>query len=209
MDPSTRLGEVLFGLIMALGTTGAIHFGMRKADCWALFVAVLGCNIAWGIVDGVMFMMLALFERGRKARIINGIMVASTDEMALKCIDRELGDRLEPMTSPEERRRICLGVLELCRRSKQEPPRIQLNDLLGGIAVALLVIVATMPVVLPFLVLSNPIIAIRISNLTVLVMLFAAGWWWARTVGADPWQIGAGVTGIGLILVLITIALDS
>lgn len=208
LDPSTRLGEVLFGLIMALGTTGAVRFGMGKADCRALFVAVLGCNIAWGIVDGVMFTMLALFERGRKARIVNGVLNAATEEIALERIDHELGDRLEPVTSLEERSQFYLTVLELARKTKPEAPRVLPGDLLGGLAVGLLVILATLPVALPFLIMADPIMAVRSSNLIVLTMLFAVGWWWARIVGANPWRIGIGVTGIGLVLVVITIALD-
>ena len=207
LDPSTRLGEVLFGLIMALGITGAVRFGLAEANNRELFIAVLGCNIAWGVVDGVMFAMLALFERGRKARIVNGVLSATTDEAALERIHEELGNRLELLTTPEERGQVYRWVLELARRSKPEPPRIQRNDILGGLAVGLLILVATMPVVVPFLLISNATTAVRTSNLIALVMLFGIGWWWGRTVGANPLRIGAGVTGVGLTLVLITIAL--
>jgi hypothetical protein len=30
---------------------------------------------------------------------------------------------------------------------------------------------------------------------------------WGRAVGGNPWTIGAGLTGVGLLLVLVTIAL--
>lgn len=207
LDPSTRLGEVLFGLIMALGITGAVRFGLAEANHRELFIAVLGCNIAWGVVDGVMFVMLALFERGRKARIINRVLKSATDEAAVKQIHEELGDRLEPLTSPEEREQVYRWVLKLARRSDLEPPRIHREDILGGIAVGLLILVATMPVVAPFLLISHATTAVRTSNLVALVMMFGIGCWWGRAVGANPLRIGAGVTAIGVILVLITIAL--
>lgn len=207
LDPSTRLGEVLFGLIMALGITGAVRFGLAKANNRELFIAVLGCNIAWGVVDGVMFAMLALFERGRKARVVNAVLNAPTDEAALERIHVELGKRLESLTTLEERGQVYRWVLELARRSKLEPPRMHREDILGGIAVGMLILLATMPVVLPFLMVSNATTAVRTSNLITLVMLFGIGWWWGRVVGANPLRIGAGVTGVGLTLVLITIAL--
>jgi hypothetical protein len=207
LDPSRRLGEVLFGLIMALGTTGAVRFGLAEANNRELFIAVLGCNLAWGVVDGVMFAMLALFDRGRKARIVNGVLSAPTDDVALERIHAELGDRLERLTTSEERGQVYRWVLEFARHSKCEPPRIHRDDILGGIAVGLLILVATMPVVVPFLLVSNVTTAVRISNLIALAMLFGIGWWWGRTVGANPLRIGAGVTGVGLTLVLITIAL--
>lgn len=207
LDPSTRLGEVLFGLIMALGITGAVRFGLAEANHRELLIAVLGCNIAWGVVDGVMFVMLALFERGRKARIINRVLSAPTDEAALNRIHEELGDRLEPLTSPAEREQVYRWVLKLARQSDFEPPRIHREDLLGGVAVGLLILMATMPVVLPFLLIPQTTTAVRTSNLVTLVMMFGIGFWWGRTVGANPLRIGAGVTAIGLTLVLITIAL--
>ena len=54
LAPADRLGEILFGLIMALGFTGAVRLGHEKADNRALFVGIFGCNLAWAIVDGDM-----------------------------------------------------------------------------------------------------------------------------------------------------------
>ena len=207
LDPGRRLNEVLFGLIMALGITGAVRFGVAEVNNRELFIAVLGCNIAWGIVDGVMFAMLMLFERGRRTRVVTGVLNAPTDGVALERIHEELGARLESLTTPEEREQVYRWVLACARRSPLEQPRVQRADILGGIAVGLLILVATLPVAIPFLLVSNATIAVRISNVITLVMLFGVGWWWGRVVGASPLRIGTGVMGIGLVLVLITIVL--
>jgi len=50
-------------------------------------------------------------------------------------------------------------------------------------------------------------LAVRLSNLTALVLLFGLGCWWGGVVGASLFRVGAGVTLVGLILVFITIAL--
>jgi VIT family protein len=207
LDPSTRLGEVLFGLIMALGITGAVRFGLTEANNRQLFIAVLGCNIAWGIVDGVMFAMLALFERSRKARIVNVALNAPTDQAALEGIHEELGSRLEQLMTAEEYSQVYRWVLDQARRSELQQPRIHRQDILGGIAVGTLILVATLPNVVPFLLVANPTTAVHISEAITLVMMFGIGWWWGRTVGTNPLQVGASVAGVGLALVLITIAL--
>lgn len=207
LDPATRVGEVLFGLIMALGITGAVRIGLEQADNRELFVAVLGCNLAWGIVDGVMFAMLALFERGRKVRIVRNVLEAASEEEALRQIGREFDDRLEPVTSSEERRQIYCWILELAQRSGLERVTIRSADILGGIAVALIILLATCPVLVPFLVFANATVATRVSSLTALALLFWLGCWWGRAVGANPFRAGACITGVGVTLVLITIAL--
>ena len=78
---------------------------------------------------------------------------------------------------------------------------------MGAVAVALIILLATFPVLVPFLVFRSPELAVRISNLMGLVLLFWVGMWWGRTVGASPWKVGAGVAGLGAAMVLVTIAL--
>lgn len=207
LDPSTRLNEVLFGLIMALGITGAVKLGLEKATSRELLIAVLGCNVAWGIVDGVMFVLVSLFERARKTRIVNAVLSAQTDEIALQRIHLELGDRLELLTTDQDRDQLYRAVLAIVRRSNLDPPSIHRDDIIGGLAVGLIIMVATLPVVLPFVFISSVDDAVHLSFLVALALQFIVGFWWGRTVGANPWRIGAGVTCVGLTLVLITIAL--
>ncbi len=207
LDPSARVGEAMFGLIMALGITGAVRLGSAEASSWQLFVDVLGCNVAWGVVDGVMFVMLALFERGRKARIIRSVLSTPNDDGAIERIHLELGERLEPLTTPDERRQIYQWVLNLVKRTRREEPRIQREDILGGIAVGSLILMMTLPILVPFLLFSNPMVAVRLSNLITLALLFWLGVWWAAAVGAPPVRTSLMVTSVGLALVLLTIAL--
>lgn len=207
LDPVDRLGEILFGLIMALGFTGAVRLGEEKADNRALFIGILGCNLAWAVVDGVMYVLTALFERGRKARLMRDVRSAPTDAAALRHVDDELGDRLAPLTTREEREQVYGWVLEIVRRGQPEQPRIRREDVLGGVAVALVIVLATLPVVVPYVVMSNPNRAVRVSNLIALTLLFLLGAWWGQIVGARPFRIGAGVTLVGIVLVLITIVL--
>lgn len=207
LDPQDRLGEVLFGLIMALGFTGAVRLGVEEPDNRELFFSILGCNIAWGIVDGVMYAMTSLFERGRKARVFRGVSEAKTEAEAFARIGKELNDRLEPLTSEEERRQIYGWIAKVAARQKWSGARIQKQDLLGATAVALAIIVATIPVVVPFLLFSDGWFAARCSNIVALSLLFLLGMWWGKTVGISPWRIGAGLTAVGMALVGITIAL--
>ena len=208
LDPVDRLGEILFGLIMALGFTGAVRLGGEEADSRSLFIGILGCNLAWGLVDGVMYSLAELFERGRKARLERQVRAAPTEEAALAPIARELGGRsiLERAT-PEERDRMYRWVLDILRRSDARPARIERSDLLGGAAVALLVVLCTAPILAPFLLIESPGTAVRAANAVGLVELFLLGAWWGRVVEASPWRVAVGLTLVGLVLVGVTVAL--
>jgi VIT1/CCC1 family predicted Fe2+/Mn2+ transporter len=207
LDPAGRLGEILFGLIMALGIGGAVRLGLEEADNRALLIGILGCNLAWAIVDGVMYVLTALFERGRKLRLARDVRAARNDAAALQLIAGEYDDTLEPLLTPEERAQMYRSVLSAVRRWRPEPIQLRRDDFLGGVAVALVILVATVPIVVPYLLVSNPNLAVRLSNGIALTLLFLLGAWWGRVVGARSWRIAAGLTLVGIVLVLITIAL--
>ncbi len=207
LDPAGRLGEVLFGLIMALGIVGAVRIGREAADNHALLIGILGCNVAWALVDGVMYVLTALFERGRKLRLARDVRAAPNDAAALRLIAREYDERLAVLLSPEERAQMYRSVLVAVRRLRPETTRVRREDLLGGIAVALVILVATLPIVVPYLVVPDPNLAVHFSNGIALTMLFLVGAWWARVVGSRWLPIATGLTLIGLVLVLVTIAL--
>ena len=65
LDPASRLGEILFGLIMVLSVTLTAGLTVKegKSGVRQLLVAALGCNIAWGIIDGIMYIMNCMAER--------------------------------------------------------------------------------------------------------------------------------------------------
>jgi VIT1/CCC1 family predicted Fe2+/Mn2+ transporter len=76
-----------------------------------------------------------------------------------------------------------------------------------GIAAGLLVLLPTIPMLVPYLVFSDEIRAVRVSSAIALVLLFLIGEKWARMVGARPWRIGGALTLLGIVLVVITISL--
>jgi len=207
LDPADRLGEVLFGLIMALGFTAAVRLGREEADNRALFIGILGCNLAWAIVDGVMYTLCAYFERGRVARLMRDVVATRTEAEALQHIDSELGDRLEGITTAEQREQVYRWALENLRSQRHEPARLHRKDVYGGLAITVSIVFATLPVVVPFLVISNPNIAVRVSNLIALTEVFLIGVWWGRVVGENSLRVATGLTLVGVILVLVAMAL--
>ena len=69
LDPIERLSEILFGLIMALTFTGALSAATAgHEEVRTMIFGAIGCNLAWGLVDGVMYLLDALTERGVAVR---------------------------------------------------------------------------------------------------------------------------------------------
>ena len=66
---------------------------------------------------------------------------------------------------------------------------------------------STFPLVIPFIVFSQVQLALRVSNLIALVMLFFLGYWLGRHGGYRPWRTGSSMVLLGVVLVGIAIAL--
>ena len=77
-------------------------------------------------------------------------------------------------------------------------------DLLG---ICLLVFLCTFPVVIPFIFMSDPQLALRVSNAIAVVMLFFCGYAFGRHSGLNPWVMGLSMVAFGVVLVGVAITL--
>jgi hypothetical protein len=82
LDPIDRVSEVLFGLIMVLTITGSLSVAEAgRDDVRTMLFGALGCNLAWGIIDGVLYVMGSLAEKGR-IRLVSSETVFKTPRNA-------------------------------------------------------------------------------------------------------------------------------
>src|SRR5437667_12452878 len=66
LEPIDRVSEILFGLIMVLTFTGSLSIAEAgRDDVRTMLIVALGCNLAWGIIDGVLYLMGCLAEKCR------------------------------------------------------------------------------------------------------------------------------------------------
>jgi len=74
LDPVERVSEIIFGVLMAMSFTGTISVATAgQQEIHTLLVAALGCNIAWGLTDAVMYLIRMLTERHRKVALLRRI----------------------------------------------------------------------------------------------------------------------------------------
>src|SRR6478609_10317567 len=79
LEPAERISEVLFGLIMVLTFTGSLSVAEAgRDDVRLMLIGALGCNLAWGLIDGVLYLMGSLAEKGTGLRLFRAVR-ASTD----------------------------------------------------------------------------------------------------------------------------------
>lgn len=206
LDPVTRLSEVVFGLIMVLTFTGSVSVATAgREDIRTMLWSALGCNVAWGIVDGLMFLMSIILGRGDNLRILRSLKISKNDDVAAEIIKDSLPPIFSHIIHDEE-----LSILRKDLQSIPEPPkRVPLNwqDVKGALAIFALVFISTFPATIPFMILSDVSVAMRWSNGIGLLLLFITGYYIGRVSGYGPFLVGIAVSVIGALVVLLTIAL--
>src|SRR5512138_2415613 len=74
LEPVERVSEVLFGLIMVLTFTGSLSVAEAgREDIRTMLIGALGCNLAWGIIDGVFYLMGCLAEKGKGIKALHAL----------------------------------------------------------------------------------------------------------------------------------------
>ena len=206
LDPVDRVSEILFGLIMAVTIVGSLSIATAgKSEVRTVMLAALGCNLAWGLVDAIMFLLTGLAERGRGKIILHFVRKTKEEEKAREFI----ADSLPPIVSSA----LDTETLENMRKSLLRIPesslrvRLTMTDLKMALGIFLLVFVSTFPVALPFTFIKDVHQALRISNVVAITLMFIAGWLLAKYSGYNKWLMGVGMILLGVVLVGLTIVL--
>jgi VIT1/CCC1 family predicted Fe2+/Mn2+ transporter len=206
LDPIDRLSEILFGLIMALTFTGSLSVAQAgREDVRTMLAGALGCNVAWGIIDAILFLMGALAERSQSLNALKAVRASSDPATGRRFVADALPPVVAAVMTDDEldsiRRRL------MASESVPDQARLDGRALLDAVGIFLLVVVTTFPVVIPFLMSDNALRALRLSNAIAMAMLFVTGYLFARLTGRRPWVVGALMILLGGALVGITIAL--
>ncbi len=206
LEPNERISEVLFGLIMALTSTGSISVAEAdQAEVHIMLIGALGCNIAWGIIDAVLYLMRCLAEKGRGLMIFRAVRKAIDPQQAQRLIADALPAVVASVLQPAE-----LEAMRQRLKQLPEPPErahLRKDDWLGAVGVFLLVFLSTFPVVIPFIFIQHAGVALRVSNAVATLMLFLAGYAYGKCVGHRPWLTGISMLVLGGVLVGLTMAL--
>src|SRR2546423_6211587 len=149
LEPIDRVSEVLFGLIMVLTFPGSLSVAEAgRENIRTMLIGALGCNLAWGIIDGVLYLMGCLADKGRGLIMFRAVRKATDAKEAQRLIAEALPSVVAGVLQPAE-----LEAMHQRLQQLPEPPakaRLGQDDWLGALGVFLLVFLSTFPVVIPF-----------------------------------------------------------
>jgi VIT1/CCC1 family predicted Fe2+/Mn2+ transporter len=206
LHPVDRVSELIFGLFMALTFVGVVSMATAdRQEIQTMLYAALGCNIAWGLVDGFMYLVRTITDRGRLftlARSIRGADPESGRRILREAVSSAPAGKLLSAAEIEAMHGRLLALPDLPAR-----PRFQRNDFLAAFGVFVIVVASTFPVALPFVFIEDPASALFVSRAIGVSMMFLAGLALGRYAGYGSWKTGFMMAGLGTVVVAAVVAL--
>ncbi|MDR3747894.1 MAG: VIT1/CCC1 transporter family protein [Acidobacteriota bacterium] len=206
LDPLERFSEVLFGLIMVLTFTCSLRAGSAgREEIRTMLTGALGCNLAWGLIDALMYLMASLSEKRHGLATLLAVRRATNPAQGQQI----LADALPPVVASV----LPTHDFELIRQKLNElavpADYVRLNgkDWRGAVGVFLLVFLSTFPPVIPFIFITHVRLALRISNAIAIALLALTGYAYGRYAGHRPYAWAFSMVFVGGAMVGLAVAL--
>jgi hypothetical protein len=206
LDPPDRISEVLFGLIMVLTFVGSISVSTDgRQEVRELLWAALGCNLAWGMVDAIMNLMDVFLNRKYVMAQIKQLRRVGKPDLLRTIIRENIPPLISELMDDTEIDQLAGKFKKLPEPDLRYP--LTVKDFLVAVEIFLLVFLSTFPVALPFILINEVALALRVSNGIALILLFAGGYALAKYAGLKPGITALVYMAIGIFLVALTMAL--
>ncbi len=123
LEPMDRVSEILFGLIMVLTFTCSFSVANAgRSEVRKMLEAALGCNVAWGIIDGVFYLMSCLSEQGHNILALRAVRSTSDPAEAHRIIAEALPPVLAAVLPEAEFAVMRQKLNQLTRTARASPP---------------------------------------------------------------------------------------
>lgn len=192
---SERLLETIWGVLIVLSVTGSAEIG-AGATSGQIFVIGLVAGFAWGLIEGVMQIIQGRVDRVYSARII--ARAAESPELAEPDLTNALNNSLVQHLAADDLARVRAAVIDAAPRAPAPDLRVRPRDLKGGAETFLTLWSATIPPLLPFLLIADAGVALVYSQVIAVGALFVVGALWGRYSEQHPLRTGALMALIGL-----------
>jgi hypothetical protein len=207
LDPADALAEMTCGLVMVLTILCTAGWYVEGSDNprRTLALSAFGCCLAWGIIDGFLYVASAVYSRGRRGRLVRSVQSSDRTEAVAFVrgrVDEATGNLLSPESSTavaEELVDVAAGV--------DPPERIttKRGDFPPVAGAVVLNVSATVLPGIAILLVSDWRDALALAKALVVGMMFVTGFLWGRTTRFGGWRSGSamlvfGVTMVGIAL---------
>jgi hypothetical protein len=217
MDPGSAAIEGFFGLIMALDVSNILRLALigQTPDIimYTLTVAILGCNLAWGLADALINSLSNYYTNIKQYHFSEELRATPSDQAALALAKQTLMADFGPveleLMDDQALDSLSKEVVRCARAKPLSRPKAGKTELMIGIITVAMNLLFALPIlaVYYFITPFGVNLATLLANILGLVLLFLIGYYLDKKVGRHHMYSGMLMALMGFVLLAIIIAL--
>jgi VIT1/CCC1 family predicted Fe2+/Mn2+ transporter len=211
LSEGDRLVEMMCGIIMVLAMIGYLRLAiLQEGDDFqrTMILIPLGAIAAWGMIDGIMYVLLSLSQRGRTYKLFSAIRSIREQKDAHALIEDELSSTFVSSLKKENRKKLYEEILKIVNESPIVKPQWIIKRDLYVITFTFLIVFFTgFALLIPFFIFEDPLIASRVSQAIGIALLFFIGYSWGKYASRSKIKSAIGIVLLGITIVAFTIML--
>ena len=207
LDPADALAEMTCGLVMVLTILCTAGWYIEGTDNprRALAFAAFGCCLAWGIIDGFLYVASAVYSRGRRGRLIRSVQasdhLAAVDFVRGR-VDEATGNLLSAASSTAVAEELVAAAAKVDPPERITTKRSDFPPVAGAMV---LNVSATVLPGIAILLVNDWRDALALAKALVVGMMFLTGYLWGRTTRFGGWRSGSAMLVFGVTMVGIAV----
>ncbi|WP_235007548.1 VIT1/CCC1 transporter family protein [Caballeronia humi] len=206
LDTVDRVSELCFGLFMALTFVGTVSATTSGDDAGRkMLYTALGCNLAWGLADAVMYLIRTLTNRGRRLSLALAVRNEPDSAAGVRALRDALPKSLRLLVTDAELEPVRRRLAEA--EGLPDRPRFVRDDFVAAAGIFTIIVLSTFPVAVPFVVIGHVPTALLVSRVLTLAMLFGCGLALGSYAGWGGWRAGFAMVVLGVLLTMAIIVL--
>lgn len=200
-----RTGEIAFAVIMVIIINGYVALSDLNSGFLYIVVVNLGACFTWGTIDGLIYAMSSSIERNNTRNKLRQLKSSLKDENAVEAVKKNLDDTFLATFDEEGRYAVARAIVNHVQDASLTVNRVLSKDeVMGWLSIIGIYLVVGFLLALPFLVISDKILAWFISNIVGVAWVFWYGVQLGKTAGKKRWVFGALMGAVSILFLVLS-----
>ncbi|MCW4030235.1 MAG: hypothetical protein NWE92_11385 [Candidatus Bathyarchaeota archaeon] len=198
-----RTGEIAFAVIMVIIINGYVALTDLNSGFTYIIVVNLGACASWGLIDGLIYAFSGSIERNNMRNKLLKLKASLRNGCTIEVVKATLNDTYLSTFDDAGKEAIAKEiVVHVSGADFGKVKVLTKNEIMGWLAIIGIYMTVGVLLALPFLILSDKVLAWILSNICGVTWLTWYGIQMGKTAGKNRWLLGAFMAIVSILFIL-------
>lgn len=198
-----RTGEIAFAVIMVIIINGYVALTDLNSGFTYIIVVNLGACASWGVIDGLIYAFSGSIERNNMRNKLLKLKTSVHNGCTIDVVKASLNDTYIASFDDAGKEAVAKDIVAHVSNANFGKVKVLTKEeIMGWIAIIGIYMSVGVLLALPFLILTDKVIAWLISNICGITWLTWYGVQMGKTAGKNRWLLGAFMAIVSILFIL-------